>query len=716
MSFKLIVLAFIMFFLAIIPGQGVQASTLLAEIRTLYDEGNANEALSLIQSQGDSLDPDQRILLETTLLLTLNRQKDAEILIEHYLASNGLIGDYVLFQLMEYHLGNEDYREAERVFSRIQQEFTDTVLIYRGALKLSRTYREEEDAEKAGAYLNLALSTASDSEEELEANLFLFEYLQEENRTKEALFLLMRLYDTYDGLSYTRTRQLLQPLNDLLEKDEFPPSERLSAASFLSRLGYRGNARQFAESISPSSLSEQERRERGTLLIQIAVNTDRLEEVSEILAQTPELSQTDTSFFYRGVVHQRLGRYEEAAELFSSLLDRFPNTEYLFNTFRNLAFCYRAVGETSQYDHVMEKMIAAFPGRGDVRWDYFWNLYQRGNVQKGQAVLEGLTSLSDEYNRANFWLYLTDTSHNNDKYLEKILYESPSVDYYYVRAWQEAQTQGWELSRPPSILFRSENFDHSLPSETLEAHSLWVRYELLRQTGFLDFALGELKALRRRNPEKQDLLFELSDLHYELGNLRQSILQALYLRSALGGDSPPYRNVQERIYPEYYLDMIENIGQKEDIHVDPYLVLSVLRAESFFDAEAVSVAGAIGLMQIMPATGAWMAERVDHPVLTERSWETSRLFEPHVNLVLGVEYLAYLMDMYERKKCPAICAYNAGPGRVNSWRESLPDDPDKFVESIPFQETRNYLKGVVENYFHYSWLYRKDFTLSPCTF
>ncbi len=703
-----------MFFLATVPGPGVRASTLLSEVRTLYEAKRSKEALELLQGSGKTLGSDRRVLLETALLLAVGLEEEAEHTAYRYLSSHELVGDYVLYLLLNFRLEKRDLAGADTIFSLLQKDFADSVLIFQGALLLSRAYHEIDDSEKAGAYLNLALATAADSEEELEANLVLFDYLTEEGRHREALFLLIRLYENYDALSYTRTRHLLRPLSTALVTDEFPPPDRLKAASFLSRLGYRETAREFAESISPLSLTEKERRERGTLLIQIAVNTDRLKDVNPILAQTPELAGTDTAFFYRGVVHQRLGRYREATELFSSLLDRFPHTEYLFNTFRNLAFSYRALGEISRYDEVMEKMISAFPGRGDIRWDYFWHVYQRGDIQKGRNVLEGLLPLSDEYNRANFWLFLTDTSTGSEEYLRAILSESAVIDYYYVRAWQEARKKGWEPSQPRS-LFHPENFDETVNPDLLTSPRQWNRYEVLQQTGFLDFALGELKAIKRRNPGENSLFFELSTLYSELENYRQSILQALYLRSSLGG-SPPYRNIQERIYPDFFLDKVECIGNTQDVHIDPYLVLSVLRAESFFDVEAVSIAGAIGLMQIMPPTGAWMAERVSHPVLTERSWETVRLFEPHVNLLLGVEYLAYLSEMYGGKKCPAICAYNAGPGRVNSWRESLPADPDEFVESIPFQETKNYLKRVVENYFYYSWLYGEDFTLSPCTF
>jgi soluble lytic murein transglycosylase-like protein len=138
--------------------------------------------------------------------------------------------------------------------------------------------------------------------------------------------------------------------------------------------------------------------------------------------------------------------------------------------------------------------------------------------------------------------------------------------------------------------------------------------------------------------------------------------------------------------------------------LDRALVFAFMRAESAFDPRAESHAGARGVMQVMPATARYIAARAE----LERP-HASALFEPETSILLGQAYLEHLLQR------PSIgdnliflaVAYNAGPGRVQQWRETLgiEDDPLLFLESIPLREPRVYVKKVLTNY----WSYRARF-------
>ncbi|WP_159718939.1 lytic transglycosylase domain-containing protein, partial [Geminicoccus flavidas] len=138
--------------------------------------------------------------------------------------------------------------------------------------------------------------------------------------------------------------------------------------------------------------------------------------------------------------------------------------------------------------------------------------------------------------------------------------------------------------------------------------------------------------------------------------------------------------------------------------LDRALVLAVIRAESGFDQFATSPVGALGLMQIMPATAAAVAERKGI-LLTDGD-----LHDPLVNLKLGQGYLQFLMEQKEigPNLILLAAAYNAGPGRVVQWlaRDPQADDPLYFLESIPLVETRNYVKKVLSAY----WAYQERFS------
>lgn len=125
--------------------------------------------------------------------------------------------------------------------------------------------------------------------------------------------------------------------------------------------------------------------------------------------------------------------------------------------------------------------------------------------------------------------------------------------------------------------------------------------------------------------------------------------------------------------------------------LDPHLVLAVVAAESSGRPRVESKAGARGLMQLMPATAAEQARK-----LGMADYDDDRLFDIDVNLALGCAYLAYLLKRYDGAEPFALAAYNAGPTRVNRWREAAPDAaPLEVILREGFAETRAYVRKVL---------------------
>jgi len=127
----------------------------------------------------------------------------------------------------------------------------------------------------------------------------------------------------------------------------------------------------------------------------------------------------------------------------------------------------------------------------------------------------------------------------------------------------------------------------------------------------------------------------------------------------------------------------------------------LIRQESRFMPNITSSAGAKGLMQVMPDTGAWIAKQI--------KLKEYQLAEPDDNIKLGTWYLDYTHDEYANNSMLAVASYNAGPGAVGGWiaRKGM-GDPDQFVEAIPYDETRGYVKSVFENYWNYLRLYNPE--------
>lgn len=169
-------------------------------------------------------------------------------------------------------------------------------------------------------------------------------------------------------------------------------------------------------------------------------------------------------------------------------------------------------------------------------------------------------------------------------------------------------------------------------------------------------------------------------------------------RIRLSGEETSLRLLRA-LYPFPYREAIRSMASRRGL--SPFVVAGLIRQESLFEAEIESSAGAIGLMQIMPATGRDLAR--DHDL---RDFRTADLRHPSVNLRLGTGYLTELIDRFDGTLAFALAAYNAGPHRMSRWsRRDYAKNLDVFMEGIPFRQTRHYVKAVQAHARIYAALY-----------
>ncbi|MCB9060585.1 MAG: lytic transglycosylase domain-containing protein [Halobacteriovoraceae bacterium] len=149
------------------------------------------------------------------------------------------------------------------------------------------------------------------------------------------------------------------------------------------------------------------------------------------------------------------------------------------------------------------------------------------------------------------------------------------------------------------------------------------------------------------------------------------------------------------LFPDDYLKKIKEYNKS----LDPIVILSLIRQESAFNPDAISHVGARGLMQLMPATARMFQKRV----------KDNHLKNPNINLKIGIKYLEKLIRNYNGNLIFALAAYNAGENRIKEWKKSLltPKDPLLQIESIPFDETRKYVKLIYRNIFYYKILFKE---------
>ena len=162
------------------------------------------------------------------------------------------------------------------------------------------------------------------------------------------------------------------------------------------------------------------------------------------------------------------------------------------------------------------------------------------------------------------------------------------------------------------------------------------------------------------------------------------------------------RELEKRTYKLNYSNSIAQYAK--EYKLDPYLIASMIHCESDNRPDAVSSDGAIGLMQIMPTTGEWIAGK-----LQIEDFDTDMLFEPSVNIRFGCWYLRFLLDRYDQDRQLTVAAYNAGHGTVDKWMDDPEVSAGGRLVDIPYPETKTYVEKVQRAYEKYEFLYKNAF-------
>jgi hypothetical protein len=250
-----------------------------------------------------------------------------------------------------------------------------------------------------------------------------------------------------------------------------------------------------------------------------------------------------------------------------------------------------------------------------------------------------------------------------------------------------------EQIHPAPILSTDEQFHYSRGVE-------------LSATGFYKDARFEIKKLENTTRKNLSGIIWLSKLynHAHAYSDTMRIMQLYKDFKTKPREKELSQAFWKSFYPPAYAKIIHN--NATILNIDPYFVKGLIRQESLFNSTVQSRAGAIGLMQIMPKTGRVLYAKSNKG----KSFNSEILFDPEMNIQLGIQYIDQLNKRFNKNKTHILISYNAGPHNLKKWLKRFRhvNDPDVFVESIPFPETRKYVKKVLRNYGIYQTLYPKN--------
>ncbi|HSM36133.1 MAG TPA: transglycosylase SLT domain-containing protein [Longimicrobiales bacterium] len=355
--------------------------------------------------------------------------------------------------------------------------------------------------------------------------------------------------------------------------------------------------------------------------------------------------------------HLDAGERERARELYERVVTRYPGTESMGLSLMRLAGMAFLDGDY---------------GRAARLWDDYRRRYPRG----------------DRALQATYWAARARQEAGDSAAAAPLLREVEEADrdsYYALVASARLGEPFWPIPLAPA-------------PDTAAASRVagWVRgLDMLRSAGFHDLASEEALRLAWAVGTDTADRYAMGEALAERGYSRAAIRLGLALQE---GEEPNERLLRI-LYPFPFRRMITE--EARDRGIDPFVAAALMRQESLFDPRATSYVGARGLMQLMPATGAAIAEQAG-----VEPWDAELLYHPEINVYLGTRLLAQHMEDYGGSLPAVFSAYNAGPHRVDWW-SAFPEfgNDELFTERIPFAETRGYVKILTRNRALYAGLY-----------
>ena len=625
------------------------------------------------------------------------------------------LDDYVRLWTGEALLNQGNAKQAAEMFESIPQTVPDSYLLTKAAYRAGEAWYQASSCPEATAWLAKAVEL-NDKEPGAPLALLRRSACQlRDNSVREGRETLMQLWVRFAYSVEAKEAETLLASNLGGEPWVIQPSERLARAQ-----AYLGQS----------------------------FHAEAIEELRKFLAADPQSPRSSEARLKLGIAQVRLKQYDEARETFRTLVKdggtesreasvwlarvylRQGQGDKLLDLARTLAtssltaeqkgqitlFAGMWLEDQYRFDEAIERYReVAKDGepvaqRAEARWRVGWVHYR---LARYREVVDELRRLGEQRDsdfepQALYWMgraaELSQQSHARDAYMQLC------QQYVYTYYCQLARER---IDIPLSESHASEQISANVPVNSgassngeatrvvspraeIEQQSAYRRAIELKTLGLESDAARELAGLTDRYSRDPDVLMALATMLNEVGAYHQALrLARARFRDKLertGGIVDP--SLWKVAYPTGLLPVIKGQGASG---VDPYLVAAIIREESQYDQQAVSRVGAIGLMQVMPGTANAVAQRLGIPAVGRDD-----LFDQETNIQIGVRYVEQLLAQFSGNVALAIASYNAGPIVVKSWIALHPGrSQDEFIELIPYQETRQYVKRVLRSYREY---------------
>jgi soluble lytic murein transglycosylase len=401
----------------------------------------------------------------------------------------------------------------------------------------------------------------------------------------------------------------------------------------------------------------------------------------------PSLAAEATYWLAR--TQDRCDRHEDAIATFLQVAERWPSSSEADNALLEAALIRKSQKRWTDVKALSERILSSYPEsslKTQAWWEAGWSSYQSKDWQSAAAYFRKLADSDSWRDRALYWMSRAQAASGDKGSAEatftKLQREYP-LSYYSVGT---SQNNGKEDTVLPTVSVDT--------LETLPLPANFERTRALISFGMFEEARKELSSSKGKNNSFSKTM-GIARLYLEMDDYNG----AYHL---VRKDYPNLTSKEGQLalalkYPLPYRDIV--LKNAEASKVAPQLVYAVIRSESSFSPVAVSPVGAVGLMQLMPAT----AGQIEGKPTVARD----RLTQPSLNINYGVRHFKDMLVQYNGDIISTIASYNAGGTAVNRWKKEFAGmTPAEFIEQIPYGETREYVKNVLASSAIYSRLYR----------
>jgi soluble lytic murein transglycosylase len=621
------------------------------------------------------------------------------------------LGDYVAYYLGDAYLKTAHNAEALSTLADFGKNFPDSLLIRDANVIYANVLLEEGRAKEAAALLEKqrapvrsdielaigrAYEAAGDNQKAASAFRNLYFNLPNSSEADAAGAELHKL-GISGSITDRRTRadllfkakhysEAAHDYQDLVQEAGLAdrPPVQLALAGALEKSGSSHDARKLLTSMGAQT-GEAEA-ERLYLLSETARSTSdedavqrTLDELRQFGPASPWLEQALLS---AGNMYLLKRDYDRAIDYFRELQQRFPSGGHASYAHWKVAWLSFRQGRTDEARKGFENQIALYPDSGEIPAALYWRARlaeEDGNPGMARVFYQKLSDRFRNYYYAEF-------GRQRLKSLPSATGPPSNEDAVHYAL----------LDRVPPLSTAGKITATDPPDDNLRVE----RARLLSNGGLADLAVRELQAAASQ-VDGTWAPPEMARVYQDGGRYDRGIeIMKRSTPNYFAVDIPDLpRPYWEALFPKAYWSDLRKYSMLNGL--DPYLVASLIRQESEFNALALSRANAVGLMQLLPKTGKTVAKQVKL-----KGYSAPQLYTPAINLELGTRYFKDMVDKYNGQFEYALAAYNAGSDRVGDWLgQGHYRDPQEFVESIPFTETREYVQAILRNANVYRQLY-----------